>query len=156
MKRYPLFFLSIIFLFTITSHAQEIEQNVESIESVEITISQICEPFGIEESKLAGVTFTDLPDNEAGVLVCEGVPLERYDYVSAEQLKWLVYVSFNQQPATFSYIPNAAGEQYQSCTASLMDNGGVTFTATDGEVAFAMVRARYWSCITDNVRVVSA
>jgi hypothetical protein len=92
--------------------------------------------LGLSPGELGGVTIAELPDPERGMLVCEGVEVEPYDYLPRESLDWLVYVPYEEDsPTRIAVIPDTSHALYT--VISLVDD-----EEADGE-AVAVDAAMY-------------
>ena len=147
MKRYALFAAMAIFCFTTTCFADESSFEATSLSNIEISLAQICAPLNVNSDEITGITFTRIPDENTGTLICSGVAVEAYDYVPKSELEWLIYVPFTDKETSFSYIPNSKKEVYANCTITLPYDDLESRAMMDSKVVFAMVGARYWTSV---------
>lgn len=110
-----------------------------------ITADCIEEALSLPSGSLDGITVASLPQSESGRLICEGIEVEVFDYITREELDWLVFEAFFGGTATFSILPDAKADS-QEYVLTLNDDKSVESVVIRSDMfAWRQVENEYFS-----------
>ena len=96
--------------------------------------------------RIMGITVMEIPDPEIGMLICEGVAVEPYDYLDADALDWLVYETCVENSVSrISLLADLPKALHASITIISGDDSAATVTMPADLYAWRQVMARYYS-----------
>jgi hypothetical protein len=151
MKRFVTIFLLslLVLLLALPCAAVEGVGVVAAGVSDSLTADFFEEALGLSAGTLRGVTVCSLPVADAGRLICEGVAVEKFDYLPRESLDWLVFESFAEETsATFSILPDTAEDCVES-TLTLVSDPTLAESVflTDSELSWRRAAQAYFSAV---------
>lgn len=114
---------------------------------IELDAKLLEEALGLGGGVLSGVTVVSLPDPSVGRLICEGVEVERYDYLSRKELEWLVYEPFlGESAARMTLLPDSAnGDCAVVALYSSDRDAPLSLTVSADFLAWRQAQNRYWA-----------
>lgn len=111
-----------------------------------VTAESIESALSLEKGTLSGITVTSLPPSDSGRLVCEGVEVEKFDYLPRRSLDWLVYEAYSENSeASFSFLPDGTEEASECCLSLSLEGAEGKIEASETYLVFKRAESGYFS-----------